>query len=161
MIHRVLLVCYASLFAASTTRASSTSHEVTAVLDVVQTFFDTMESRDEEAARAILDPEGSFVSVRQQDGRQVVRRSSLSQYLDSLTDGEVTRLERMWEPQVLIRGPIAIVWTQYDFYRDGEFSHCGVDAFQLVKGERGWIINGGTYTVEPTGCAESPLGPPI
>jgi hypothetical protein len=31
------------------------------------------------------------------------------------------------------------------------------DAFQLPPTEAGWIITGGTYTVERTGCPESPL----
>ena len=48
----------------------------------------------------------------------------------------------------------------YDFHRDGEFSHCGVDAFTLVRTESGWKISGGVYTVETEGCAPSPLGPP-
>ena len=30
-------------------------------------------------------------------------------------------LERMWDPIVLIDGDIAMVWTRYDFFIDGEF----------------------------------------
>jgi hypothetical protein len=160
MPYRVLCSVSLCLALAGNVFAAEAGREHAAILAVVQEFFDTMASKDVDGARAIVDPEGSFVSVRWQDGERVVRRSSLADYLDSLENAQRTVLERMWEPQVLIRGPIAIVWTAYDFHRNGELSHCGVDAFQLVKGDTGWIINGGTYTVEQTGCGESPLGPP-
>jgi hypothetical protein len=65
----------------------------------------------------------------------------------------------MWDPDVRIHGAIAVVWTRYDFWVDGKFSHCGVDAFDLVKTAEGWRIAGGVYTVERTGCPPSPLGP--
>jgi hypothetical protein len=68
-------------------------------------------------------------------------------------------LERMWDARVLIHGRIAVLWTPYDFHRDGKFSHCGVDAFSLVKTDDGWKIAGFIYTVEPEGCRPSPLGP--
>jgi hypothetical protein len=69
-------------------------------------------------------------------------------------------LERMWDPEVRIQGAIAAVWTRYDFHRDGKFSHCGTDAFNLVKTAEGWKIASAMWTVERTGCVPSPLGPP-
>jgi hypothetical protein len=65
----------------------------------------------------------------------------------------------MWDPLVLVHGRIAVVWAPYDFHINGEFSHCGVDAFTLIKTENGWQIAGAAYTIEPKGCAASPLGP--
>lgn len=66
----------------------------------------------------------------------------------------------MWDPKIMIHKEIAIVWTKYDFHREGKFSHCGVDAFNLIKAPGGWKISGIIYTVEKEGCEESPLGPP-
>ena len=66
--------------------------------------------------------------------------------------------ERMWNPEVRIRGAIATIWTPYDFWTDGKFSHCGIDAFDLVKTDEGWKISGGGYTIEAQ-CDPSPLGP--
>lgn len=132
-----------------------------AVLMAVQQFFDSMTSRDADRARAVLDPEGDFVSVRWHDnGERVVRRASIGAYLDGLAAGTKSYQERIWESEVSVHGPIAIVWAPYDFHIDGELSHCGIDAFQLLRTETGWIITGGTYTVERKGCAKGPLGPP-
>ena len=131
------------------------------VLAAVQGFFDTMNSKDQDGARQVLDPEGDFVSIRwDEDGAPLIRRAENAEYLAGLPGESETYLERMWEPTVHVHGPIAVVWTQYDFYVDGEFSHCGVDAFQLLRRDGGWVITGGTYTVERADCPESPLGPP-
>ena len=66
----------------------------------------------------------------------------------------------MWHPRVELHGDVASVWAPYDFHRDGAFSHCGVDAFTLLRGDGGWVITGATYTVETADCPPSPLGPP-
>ena len=70
-------------------------------------------------------------------------------------------LERTWAPQVRVHKGIATLWAPYDFWLNGAFSHCGIDSFELVKTGDGWKLTGGTYTMERTGCAPSPLGPPV
>lgn len=39
-----------------------------------------------------------------------------------------------------IDGPMAQVWTPYEFIRNGELSHCGVNSFQLFKEDTDWKI---------------------
>lgn len=68
------------------------------------------------------------------------------------------RLERYWSPTVLVRGHIALVWTPYEFWLDGKRSHCGIDAFDLVKVDGRWRVANAMWTVEPDGCAS--LEPP-
>lgn len=128
------------------------------VLAVVQAFFDTMAAKDVPGAERVLIPEGRFHSVRQQDGKPVIRTFTNLEYLRDLPDRKQAVRERMWDPEVRIHGRIAHVWTPYDFWTDGRFSHCGVDAFDLVNTTEGWKIAGGTYTVEGN-CQPSPLGP--
>ena len=57
--------------------------------------------------------------------------------------------ERYWDAVVLTEGNIASVLAPYDFYINGEFSHCGVDLFYLVK-EKDWKIAHFGYTVTET-----------
>jgi hypothetical protein len=59
-----------------------------------------------------------------------------------------------------VQGSIAQVWTRYDFHNNGTFSHCGIDAFNLVKTDDGWKIASAMWDGERTGCAPSPLGAP-
>lgn len=149
----------ALLFLTIGTSAAQKEDEKSAVLAIVQQFFDTMTSRDVEAARRVLMPEARMFSVRDQNGQSAVRASAVDGYLKGLGEGKQTNRERMWEPDVRIHGGIASVWTPYDFWVDGKFSHCGIDIFDLVKTAEGWKIGTITYTVERTGCAPSPLGP--
>ena len=50
------------------------------------------------------------------------------------------------------------MWTPDDFWTDGTFSHCGIDAFDLIKTDDGWKIAGGAFTMGAK-CEPSPLGP--
>ena len=48
--------------------------------------------------------------------------------------------ERITFSNILIDGNLASVWTPYEFYYQGKFSHCGVNSFQLVKINNEWKI---------------------
>jgi hypothetical protein len=133
--------------------------EKAAVLAALQKFFDTMATRDVEGARAVLMPEGRLFSVRDQSGQSITRSQSIQEYLDALGKRTQAYRERFWSPEVRVHGPVGAVWTPYDFWVEGKFSHCGIDVFDFVKTAEGWKISGGVYTVERTGCAPSPLGP--
>lgn len=122
-----------------------------------QALFDALGSRDTAALRALMLPTGVFVASVDGD----VRVSDVDQITESLGSGGPALLERMWDPEVRVSAGIATVWTRYDFHRDGTFSHCGIDAFQLVKAADGeWRVASVIYTVQREGCAPSPLGPP-
>jgi hypothetical protein len=140
----------------------SAQSEEEAILDSVQSFFDGLAERNVDKLSSVLLSDGIFISVREQEGAEwVVRSEAVRMLLESITGREDSLFERMWEPEVLIHGRIAVVWTPYDFYVDKKFSHCGMDAFNMVKTDTGWKIASALYTVERTGCGESPLGPPL
>ena len=134
---------------------TQSSSEGDAVLKVVQAFFDTMTAKDIDGAREILVPQGRFHAMR--TGAEP-RSLSNEEYLAQLQASKQTMRERIWNPEVRVHGAIATMWAPYDFWIDGKFSHCGVDAFDLIKTDKGWKIAGGTYTLESK-CAPSPLGP--
>lgn len=153
-----LVLLAAAVAAPAPQPAAEPADERAAVLAAVAAFFDTMEARDVAGAERVVIPEAAFTSIRELDGREVVRTASLRSYLDALgTTGE-RWVERMRNPELRIHGPIATVWGPYDFWIDGNWSHCGVDAFDLMKTADGWKIAGGAYTVEK-GCAPRPLEP--
>ena len=136
--------------------AGRTQTEREAILKTVQAFFDTMTTKDVEGARKILMPQGRFHAVRMRDGN--IRSFSNEEYFADLQAAKQTMRERIWNPEVRVHGAIATVWTPYDFWIDGKYSHCGIDAFDLVKTDEGWKIAGGSYTLEQE-CPPSPLGP--
>jgi hypothetical protein len=143
--------------------ASRPSHAQTArdsVVATVQEFFTTMARNDAVGAARILTPDGVSYATRRSGDTVVVRSATFRSHIERLQAARDTILERMWSPTVEVHGTVAMLWTPYDLYRNGTFSHCGVDAFTLVRGTQGWLVSSVSYTIEPTGCAPSPLGPP-
>jgi hypothetical protein len=54
-----------------------------------------------------------------------------------------------------------MVWYPYDLYIDGKWSHCGVDAFTLIRTEGKWRIAVMSWSAEqPPACEKHPDGPP-
>lgn len=132
--------------------------EKIAVLAVVDQFFEAMAARDAMAYERTVVPEGRFFSFRSIDGKNVMRTRLNQDDIFALRDGKQAWRERIWNPDVKVHGSIANVWTPYDFWIDGKFSHCGIDSFDLIKVDGKWKIAGGMYTVEMR-CKTSPLGP--
>ena len=155
------VVLVLSIFAQASAPAQKPDGDRAQVIATVQSFFDAMEKADAELAKRVLMPDARFVSAVERDGKVTVRPSTGDAFVASLSNPNRARaLERMWEPEVRLQGAIAQLWTRYDFHSNGTFSHCGIDAFGLVKTEDGWKIASAMWTVERTGCAPSPLGPP-
>lgn len=96
---------------------------------------------------ALLD--GILVGVRM----EVLGHPNSHRIDPSREDGRTHR-ERYWSPTVLIRGGIAVVWAPYEYWIDGETSHCGVDVFNFVKIDGAWRVSNSMWTVEPNACAE-------
>lgn len=155
---RVMVKGAAVLAMTASVLAQPATAEHDAVLKAVQVFFDTMNARDVDGARDILQPQGRFHAMRMRDGKPDVHAFANEEYFADLQASKQTMRERIWNPDVRIHGLIATVTAPYDFWIDGKQSHCGTDVFDLIKTEHGWKIAGGIYTVE-TQCAPSPLGP--
>jgi hypothetical protein len=153
---RLTLVCSALVLGAVPLAAQTPRDSV---LATVNEFFRAMTARDTAATKRVEITDGITYAVRQRPESLVVTRGTNERYLQQLSAMREPYIERIWEPTVLIHGPIAVVWAPYDLHRNRQFVHCGVDAFTLIRTSTGWRIATTTYTIEPTGCKPSPLGP--
>lgn len=98
-------------------------------------------------------------SIRPFSGNVLVYSRSRATWRATVSKERYT--ERGFRPEVHISGPLAVVWTPYDFYTDGKWSHCGVDTFTLVKVADQWRIATLAYSLEqPPACERHPAGPP-
>ncbi|MDZ7778431.1 MAG: hypothetical protein U5R14_00650 [Gemmatimonadota bacterium] len=132
-----------------------------AILAPLQTLFDALEAGDGEMLRSVVAPGTPLSFAESTDGESEVRTTTLDDLADNVASSPVTLVERMWDPVVLVHGPLAQVWTPYDFYRGDELSHCGIDAATLLRDEDGWTIVGLSWTRDqPPQCALHPEGPP-
>ena len=60
--------------------------------------------------------------------------------------------ERMYKPEVLVRGDLVLVRGRYGFYVDDRFSHCGTNSFHLMRTTEGWKIVNAASTIELDAC---------
>ncbi|HSG90057.1 MAG TPA: nuclear transport factor 2 family protein [Pseudomonadales bacterium] len=132
--------------------------DATAALAAVQGFFDAMAASDPAAGAAVLVPEGRFFAVNRTERGLTRTQVDNDFFLDRLGEPGPALLERMWDPDVAVHGDIATVTARYDFHRDGAYSHCGTDVFNLVRTDAGWRVAGGVFTREAL-CPDNPLAP--
>lgn len=81
------------------------------------------------------------IITRNKEGKTVIRNEEVSAFADFVgkqTAGAAD--ERIQFETIRIDGPLASVWTPYKFYFNGQFSHCGVNSFQLVRLNGQWKI---------------------
>lgn len=125
------------------------------VVQVVQDLFDAMRARDRSALEAVF-TDGARLSrgVTGPDATFAVRHTPMDQFVDGIVTAETDALldERIYNPEVRIDGNLATVWVEYDFYLGEEFSHCGVDAFQLAHDGTRWRIFQIADTQQREGC---------
>lgn len=131
------------------------------VVAAVQALFDALETGDEGLLRSVMDPSVVMHFSETRDGATTFGSSSLDGLAGRITSSEVPLIERMWDPVVVVNGPMATIWTPYDFYAGETFSHCGVDAANLMEGPDGWRIVALSWTrLQPLACDLHPDGPP-
>ena len=154
----VLVAVCGTLIGGAASDIEAQVSEEGAVVAAAQAVFDAMEALDPEALRDSMTPEAFLMAV----GFETTQRTTRDDFAARLADQTRPMFERMWDPEVRIDGPLATLWAPYDFYRSVEFSHCGIDVFQLAKTPEGWKVVMVSYTVQrPPDCATHPDGPPV
>jgi hypothetical protein len=116
----------------------------------VQKTFNGMAAHDAAIILSTMLPDARLYSVRNEAAPSV---TTSEEFVSRIASAKGDLLERFTgQPSVSIRGRMAQVWGEYEFLRDGKFSHCGVDSISLFKTTEGWKIATIVYTVETTGC---------
>lgn len=126
-------------------------------MQVIYAWAYTLSNGDIET-RKLLTIDGSTIQVmtEQENGSYQLRPRQLSH--ENMSASDAVMVERFWDEQLQINDQIAAYWTEYDFWIDGEFSHCGTDIFNLAKIEGQWKLGNMSYTVQRSNCPDSPLG---
>ena len=145
-----MAVMAASLVAPQTAPAppATSAAEEAAILEVIDRFMHAVSNNDD-AAMAAIRIEGAMNTVARANG--TVSRRAFQPRANATGAGG--NQERYWDPVVHVRGSLAMVWTPYEFWIKGKTSHCGIDAFELVKEQGTWRIGNAMWTVEPEACA--------
>lgn len=127
------------------------------VLAVVRRLFDGMRAGDSAVVRSVFDANARLVSVGVRDGQPSTRVTSADEFVAAVgRPHDAVWDERIWDSEVRVDGSLASVWTKYAFYVGDRFSHCGVDAFHLVRRANGWMIIDLADTRRQEGCWTPP-----
>ena len=112
------------------------------VKNVIQLFFKGMKLADTSIIREAIAPTALLQTIEtNRQGRSSVKDESINEFLkvvSALKPG--TADEKIEFAHIQIDGPLASVWTPYQFFYEGKFSHCGINSFQLVRLGVNWRI---------------------
>ncbi|TFV96310.1 nuclear transport factor 2 family protein [Algoriphagus kandeliae] len=120
-------------------QAQSSEEEVKAVIEQL---FDGMRAKDGQQVGAVFLENAPMQTVIAGENGSKVDSNSVADFVAriSQTPEDVQLDERILDYQIQVDGDMAAAWTPYEFYVNGNFSHCGVNSFQLVRTEEGWKI---------------------
>jgi hypothetical protein len=119
------------------------------VLKQVNNFFTALDHKDSTLFESIFLPDAYMYNVRRSENATTTRASKS----EARFNNDQWK-ERLREDQIEIRveGDIGMVWAPYDFWVNGEHSHCGYEVFTLLKSGNEWKIASLTYSIEQEGC---------
>jgi Putative lumazine-binding len=124
------------------------------VKTVINTMFAGMKNADAGLFKSVFSDSAIMQTIsRNKEGKVVVLNESLPEFAEFV--GKLKKDsadERITFETIKIDGPLAIVWTPYNFYFNGKFSHCGVNSFHLVKFNDIWKIQYLIDTRRRQGC---------
>jgi hypothetical protein len=161
--HRHILLGIAALGMLAGARAARAQDaERARVLATVQKVFDAMRTRDTALLAQAFDTTARLVGVSTRGPSPAITLTTPTQFGGAIARapaGDVWN-ERIFEPEVRIDGDVAQVWAYYTFHRSATFSHCGVDAFMLVRVGTTWKITQLADSRRTEGCThtEPPAG---
>jgi hypothetical protein len=136
-----------------TLNAQSTEDSVKAV---VNTLFAGMKNADAALLKSAFAESAVLQTIsRSKEGKIIVATENIDEFASFV--GKLKKDsadERIQFETIKIDGPLAAVWTPYNFYLNGKFSHCGVNSFQLVRFDGVWKIQYIIDTRRRQGCKQ-------
>ena len=111
------------------------------VVNVIEMLFHHMRSADGNAIKSLFTTDARLQATGYENGRPTLKSTPIAEFATGISQAQQGALdERITGMEVRIDDGLASAWVDYDFYYNGEFHHCGVDAVQLHKGQSGWKI---------------------
>lgn len=122
----------------------------------VNKLFEAMKNSDSlQIAETFADSAVLQTISKNKEGKTVVLNEAVKAFAASVAKlGKGDADERIQFAVIKTDGPLAIVWTPYQFFYKGQFSHCGVNSFQLVRFNGQWKIQYLIDTRRRAGCKE-------
>ena len=145
-----LFIVFVVMITATAAKSQSAEDSVKAVINQL---FTAMKTADGNLLRSCFADSAILQTIIEKDGKVSVRNENINEFIDFVSKTTANDAdERITFEDINIDGPLAMAWTPYQFYWKGSFSHCGVDAFQLVRINDAWKIQYLIDTRRKTNC---------
>ena len=143
----IILVCLPALYTSAQTTNDS-------IKTVVNNLFIAMKNSDGNGVKACF-ADGAILQtiVTNKEMKTIIENDSVETFariVQSMPKGQAD--EKVVFDAIHIDGPMAAVWAPYEFYFKGQFSHCGVDHFVMIRQEGQWKIQYLIDTRRKQGC---------
>ncbi len=117
------------------------------VRQVIASMFEGMKSKNTDLIKGAFHPEATMQTVKSGENGAELDSNSVMDFVNRIASSPATTTldERILDYQIKVDGDMAAAWTPYEFYVNENFSHCGVNSFQLIRTKEGWKI---TYIID-------------
>lgn len=134
-----LFLIVAALAAVQPAAAQTTAEQE--VRRVVDRMFAGMRAGDSTMVRSVFHPQARLQTTSVRQGVPTLRTDSVDAFVRFVgTPRAEAYDERISNVQIRVDGELATAWMDYALYRGTQFSHCGVNAFQLFRSAAGWQV---------------------
>lgn len=136
----ILLAMQTNAIAQSSISTTSADSEKE-VKQVIQNMFHAMQQADTTLLKTCFSDKVIFQTILNKPEGAMIKTESINDFIQSIGKQTPNALDERIEFGAIQIDPLmATVWTPYSFYFKGQYSHKGVNSFQLVKLKEGWKI---------------------
>ena len=126
---------------AQSLNAAGSSDSEKEVKQVIQNMFRAMQQADTSLLKTCFSDHVIFQTILNKPEGALIKTESVNNFIQSIGKQTPNALDERIEFGAIQIDPLmATVWTPYTFYYKGQYSHKGVNSFQLVKLKEGWKI---------------------
>lgn len=121
---------------------------------VVNNLFAAMKNGDAVLLKNVFSDSAILQTItKNKAGETIIRNEEIAGFIDFVSkQPKGAADEQISFGSIKIDGDLASIWTPYKFYYNGNFSHCGVNSFQLVRLKNEWKIQFLIDTRRKKGC---------
>ncbi|MGW9686486.1 nuclear transport factor 2 family protein [Flagellimonas sp. 2504JD1-5] len=124
-----------------------------AVKEVIKTFFNGFHKQDSVIMKSTLaDHVVLQTTGRNKEGKTMFRTEEFSKLITSITSipDSINFQEKLTSFSIQVDRTMANAWVGYEFWINDNFSHCGINSFQLINFDGEWKI---IYLIDTRGRA--------
>lgn len=148
-----LKVCLLSLAMLTSITITAQNSEEEAVKKVVEGFFEAFHNQDSVGMKSFMANQVVLQTTgRNKEGKTMFQTTPIERLYESIVSipDSVQFEEKLTSWSIQVDRTMANAWVGYEFWLNGNFSHCGINSFQMVNFDGDWKI---IYLIDTRGRA--------